>query len=256
MLRTKTGLKYFMMGDGPEAVICHPSLGLGRFLFYRLIPPLSRKWTVVAYDPRGVGENADFTPRLDDWVADVGDLMEELGKPTHLIGVSLGTWVMSRVAARWPERVRRVVLIGATVGFGQGAAAVEARRAELAQQGMEAFARSYARSTLTAWADPEIVEQLAQELATCRPEQYVRAMAEIYLTDNTAAFQGMKAETLLIVGTEDQRTPPAMADAASALIPHSFVRVIPNAGHLALMDQPVRIQELVEEFLSTGHIED
>ena len=65
MLRTKQGLKYFAMGDGPEAVVCHPSLGLGRFLFYRLVPPLSRRYRVVTYDPRGVGENAAFAPELD-----------------------------------------------------------------------------------------------------------------------------------------------------------------------------------------------
>ncbi|MCY0877483.1 MAG: alpha/beta hydrolase [Firmicutes bacterium] len=256
MLRTKKGLKYFRMGEGSEAVICHPSLGLGRFLFYRLIPPLSRRWTVIAYDPRGIGENAGFAPRLEDWVEDVHDLMDEVGKPAHLIGVSLGTWVMSRVAARWPDRVGRVVLIGATVGFPDGAAAIEARKQELSRQSMAEYARAYAQSTLTVWADPEIREQLVQDLATCQPDRYLQAMAEIYFTDNREAFQQMKAETLIIVGTDDRRTPPAMADEAAELIERSTVRVIPNAGHLALMDQPVRVEELVESFLLTGHIED
>jgi len=96
MERTNRGLKYFVLGDGPEALICHPSLGLGRFLFYRLIPPLSRQFTVISYDPRGIGDNAQLEPALDAWVDDVGDLMELMGKPAYLMGVSLGTWVMAR----------------------------------------------------------------------------------------------------------------------------------------------------------------
>ena len=256
MLHTEKGLKYLTLGDGPEAVICHPSLGLGRFLFYRLIPPLSRHYQVISYDPRGVGDNAKWEPRLDDWVEDVGDLMASVNKPCHLLGVSLGTWVMSRAALRWPERVGRLVLMGTALGFSGGLELVESRREEFLNQSMDEFALHYEESTLTRFVDVEVKDQLVQELRMQSVESYLKAMQEIYLVDNRETFQNLEAETLVIVGTKDDRTTPAMADEAAQAILHSSLCLVPNASHLALLDQPQRVQTLVETFLATGVVDD
>lgn len=256
MLRTKSGLKYFTMGNGPEGVIMHPSLGLGRFLFYRLIPVLSRTYSVYAYDPRGIGENRSLEPDLEAWVNDVGDLLEVANRPCHLIGVSLGTWVMSRAAVRWPEEVRRLILMGTSLGFDNGEEALSERRRQLEAAPMSEFAQTYAKTTLTEFADPEINEQLIEDLKNCDAQNYLKSMAAIYLTDNRQVMPRIECETLILVGARDLRTPPAMADAAAALIPDARVRVVPNAGHLLLLDQPARVQDLVFSFLTTGKIED
>lgn len=256
MLRTPSGLKYFLSGKGPQTVICHPSLGLGRFLFYRLIPPLSRQYTVITYDPRGIGENEALEPDLGAWVDDVGELMGIVTGPCHLMGVSLGTWVMSRAAVRWPERVAGLILMGTTPGFASGETMVQARREELGRVTMEQFARTYADGTLTEYADPEVKEQLFDDLKQRDAAKYLKAMAEIYLVDNRSAFAAIAAQTLIIAGAKDERTPPRMADEAGELIAHSTVRVLPNAGHLALLDQPERVQELVEAFLASREIDD
>ncbi|WP_207711750.1 alpha/beta fold hydrolase [Sulfobacillus harzensis] len=256
MERTPSGLKYFVTGDGPEAVICHPSLGLGRFLFYRLIPSLSRRYQVFAYDPRGIGENAAMDPNLADWVGDVGELLDIAARPVHLIGVSLGTWVMSRAAVRWPQRVARLVLMGTTPGFENGPQDIESRRTELSQLGMERFARQYAENTLAPSTPSEIRDQLTEDLKTADPNRYLAAMAAIYLVGNREIFPQVLNDTLIVVGSLDQRTSPDMADAAARLIPNSQVRVVPDAGHLALLDQPERIEDLVLEFLATGRLVD
>ena len=255
MLRTRSGLKYFTMGDGPEAVICHPSLGLGRFLFSRLLPPLSRHYRVVTYDPRGVGENAAREPDLDAWVEDVGDLLDEVDRPAYLIGVSLGTWVMARAAVRWPDRIRRLVLIGATPGFQDGETVVEQRRQELAAMSMDEFSRQYATNTLTRFADPEVKEQLVADMRTMDADNYLQAMAAIYLTSNRRVFQELAHETLFVVGSHDTRTSPRMADEAAKLAAKARVQVVPDAGHLALLDQPQRVQEMIEAFLAVGRVE-
>lgn len=258
MLRTDSGLKYFSVGGGTQAIICHPSLGLGRFLFYRMLPSLSRRYRVFTYDPRGIGENRALEPSLAAWVEDVGQLMEIANGPCHLIGVSLGTWVMSRAAVAWPDRVGRLVLMGTTRGFEDGAQQVEERRQALSEtpQAMEDFARRYVDSTLGDFVDRELKEQLVWEMQQQDPSLYLRAMAEIYLQSNSGVFPQIEAPTLIVVGTRDTRTSPADADAAANLIPNSLVRVVPDAGHLALLDQPRRIQDLVETFLATGELGD
>lgn len=256
VLRTASGLKYFEMGTGSETVIVHPSLGLGRFLFYRLIPPLSRRYRVVAFDPRGFGDNRLLDPDLNTWVSDVGELIAASAGVCHLIGVSLGTWVMSRAAVRWPDRIGRLVLMGTTPGFSDGAGAVQSRREELSQISMDDFALHYAESTLTRFADRDVLEQLVEDLKTAPPDNYLQAMAAIYLVDNREVFTQIAAQTLVIAGAWDSRTTPAQAEEATRLIPRGTLRVLPTAGHLALLDQPGRVQELVEAFLATGEIGD
>jgi 3-oxoadipate enol-lactonase len=256
--RTSEGIKYWVMGDGPEAVFCHPSLGLGRFLFHRLMPPLSRRYTVVTWDPRGIGDNAGYVPRLTDWVNDVVSMIDEVGKPAHLIGVSLGTWVMPRVALARPETVQKLVMIGATPGFAGGEEQVAARRQEIEQIGMAAFARQYAEGTLAPAADEDMRQKLADSLAECRPDAYLASMREIYLVDNRTIWPNVRQPTLFLVGSRDSRTPPAAAEALAELLPQGLaqVRVIPQAGHLALLDYPDRVYHLIEEFLSRGTLSD
>lgn len=257
MLHSGAGLKYLSLGNGPDAVVCHPSLGVGRFLFHRLQPILARHFTVITYDPRGIGDNADFTPSLDDWVNDVGDLMDASGCATvHLVGVSLGCWVMARAAAKWPERSGRMVLMGATVGFANGAQAVAERRADLQGRSMEEFARSYVDSTLMDTVEPEVKELLVAEMQLVDPAKYLAAMQAIYLQSNEEAFAQVPCQTLILAGTRDVRTPPKEADRVAEIIPHAQVRAIPKAGHLALLDQPTRVAEWVERFLLRGQTDD
>jgi 3-oxoadipate enol-lactonase len=256
VLRAASGLKYFESGKGPETIIFHPSLGLGRFLFYRMIAPLSRSFRVVAYDPRGFGDNQALEPNLEAWVSDVGELMASSSGPCHLIGVSLGTWVMSRAAVRWPERVGRLVLMGTTPGFADGAAAVAARREALRQTTMAEFAREYADSTLTRFAYAEVKDQLIEDLKRAGPDNYLEAMSAIYLADNRTVFTEIAAPTIVITGALDTRTPPSAGEQATRLIPHSTLRVVSNAGHLVLLDQPGRVEELVNAFIAGEEIDD
>lgn len=254
MERTSRGLKYRVTGQGEETIIFHPSLGMGRFLFYRLIPPLSRHFRVISYDPRGIGENRELAPLLEEWVQDVGDLVDMVSGPVHLVGVSLGTWVMARAARAWPERVAKLVLMGTTVGFSRGAEAVSERRDQLSQLSMPEFARLYVAQTFTPPIESEYEAQFLDELSAVSKEQYLASMEAIYLTDNRAVFSDLKVPTLILVGSRDERTTPQMADSVAALIEGSQVYVIPRAGHLALVEYPTRVEELIESFLLNGEL--
>lgn len=255
-MHTAAGLKFHIMGEGREMVLVHPSLGLGRWLFHRHIPVWSRDYTVVSWDPRGVADNRDRGPiSLDRWVQDVTDLIDLLGKPAHLVGVSMGTWVMSRAALLRPDKVRSLVLAGATLGFPDAEAALAARRAELAgdpslrpAERMRRFAERYAADTLTPYCQPEIRENLIAEMAADDPYRYLEAMAAFYGVSNRDVFPAVKPPTLVLVGSLDRRTPPAEAELVARVLPNAWMFVILRGGHLALLDQPGRFDEAVRQF--------
>ncbi|MDA8194094.1 MAG: alpha/beta hydrolase [Thermaerobacter sp.] len=247
-MRTASGVKYYVAGAGGTAILCHPSLGLGRFLFHRLGPLLAGEHTVVTWDPRGVGDQARREANLDGWVNDTLEIARAVGKPACLLGVSLGSWVVARAAVKEPEWVAGLILQGTTLGFREGASEVDKRKRQLAEQGMEVFARQYADTTLI--GDNDVLRNnLAWELSQVEPNRYVEAMAEIYTVSNREVFSQLKVRTLVMAGSMDRRTSPAEADKAAAAIPGARVAIVPRAGHLAALDQPNAVAEIVRRFL-------
>ncbi len=247
-MKAPNGLIYYRQGQGPSTLLLHPSLGLGRFLFHRLTPLLAPFFSVLTWDPRGIGDHREMGPSLDGWIEDVETLMGLADGPVHLLGVSLGTWVMGRVASRRPDQVASLVLVGSTLGFTQGGAEVQARREELARIGMQEFGRQYAETTLWSETQSEVRDNLALELAVVQPDVYLDSMQAIYTEENAEVFAKISCPTFVMVGAEDRRTTPTDADRVADTIPHSVVRVIPRAGHLAVLDQPQRVADLVDQF--------
>ena len=256
-MKTIRGITYHVFGEGDTVVLAHPSLGLGQFLFHRIRTQLSRHYTVVLWDPRGVGDNKEFYPTLDDWVGDAIDILRQTNKPAHLLGVSLGSWVMSRVATLNPDAlVRSLILIGASRGFDHAEEDIQSRRDQLENMTMQEFAHNYAETTLSTYALSEVKENLVLEMGQVDKEKYLQAMQAFYTVRNDEVFRQVNVPTLIMVGVEDARTPAAEADEVQHLIRGSEVKVLPRCQHLAVLDQPQRVIHECEYFWTHGRMAD
>lgn len=247
---TTTGLKIHVLGDGPEAVLCHASLGVGRFLFHQLIPVWARTYTVVSWDQRGVGENRGMAASLSGWVQDAEEILAMVGKPSHLVGISVGAAIMARLAVTTDPLIRSAVLVGAAMDDTAASLSTPSRGAALAA-GMEAMARQYVEDTLTPYVQRETHDNLIREMADQDPQQYLDTLEMVYAMDNRATFAAIAVPTLVVVGALDRKTPPAQADAIASCIPRSRTEVILRAGHLVPLDQPRRLERLCQEFWAT-----
>jgi 3-oxoadipate enol-lactonase len=121
---------------------------------------------------------------------------------------------------------------------------------------MAAFSASYAASAVTEYALPEVRENLAKELEEVDPEKYLQAMEAIYTVSNVDVYPKITVPTLVMVGAEDGRTPPADADQVCSLVPESEEKVLYRCGHLALLDQPERVAAECRHFWTYGHAAD
>ena len=78
---------------------------------------MAEHFTVLDYDHRGYGQSdrpAGQTYGLDLWVDDLAALLHVLGIPKiHVHGGSMGGFIATRFAARYPERVEKLVIGGA-----------------------------------------------------------------------------------------------------------------------------------------------
>ena len=68
-------------------------------------------------------------------------------------------------------------------------------------------------------------------------------------TDTTESLGQITIPTLILVGENDQITPPADSAAMKAKIPNAQLHVIPKAGHLSNLENPTEFNEHLVAFL-------
>lgn len=224
----------------------------------RGLPP---GWRVIAPDLRGFGGSTigepDDDPSMDDYAADVVDLLAELRIPSAVIGgCSMGGYAAMAVARLAVSLVRALILIDTRAGADtpEGRANRRSMLALVDREGPSGVAREMmpkllGRTTLAERPDVEpIVRRLVkgQSAAALKGGIY-RMMSR---PDSSAVIQGLAAPLLVVVGEEDALTPPEEARAMAALNPHAQLVLLPRSGHLPNLEQPQAFNEALSRFLS------
>ena len=69
--------------------------------------------------------------------------------------------------------------------------------------------------------------------------------------DIAQAIKGIKLPTLVVCGTEDKMTPPANSEALRDSIPGAKLALIPEAGHLVMMEDPEAFNKVIKTFVES-----
>ncbi len=107
-------LAYDLAGDGP-LVVCLPAMGELRSSYRHLVPLLvASGHRVACLDLRGHGDSDATFDRYDDeaLASDALALVDELGGSAYLVGNSMGAGAAVIAAARRPDAVLGLVLVG------------------------------------------------------------------------------------------------------------------------------------------------
>jgi 3-oxoadipate enol-lactonase len=102
----------------PETILMLHGNSENSGVWYAWVPTLARHYRTVRPDMRGFGQStpmpADFEWSLDVIVDDYISLMDSLGiEKFQLLAAKIGTTVARRFAARYPDRIKTLVLVGA-----------------------------------------------------------------------------------------------------------------------------------------------
>lgn len=110
-------LHYLEAGSGPPLVLVHGLGSNGMQDWGRLVAPLSRQFHVYAPDLPGYGESerpkdADYSIPMQ--VEAVRAFMDAVGiGRARVAGISMGGWIVSRLASEHPDRLARLVVVDA-----------------------------------------------------------------------------------------------------------------------------------------------
>ena len=244
-----TAVEVHAVEDGPAdapVVLLAGSLGSSLEMWDPQVAALSARFRVVRYDARGHGRSP-VPPGpyvIDDLVDDAVALLDRLGvERAHVVGLSLGGMTAMRLAAREPDRVDRIALLCTSAKFASPEPWAERARTVRAQ-GTAAIADAVVARWFTdrlREQSPALVERMRDMVASTPAEGYASCCAAIETMDLRADLGRISAPVLAIAGADDPATPPEHLAAIVDAVPGARLLVLPQAAHLANVEQSVAV---------------
>jgi pimeloyl-ACP methyl ester carboxylesterase len=243
-------------GEGP-LVLLVPGMGDLR-AGYRFLAPALRAagYRVACTDLRGHGESdATFSSYGDEETADdVAALISELGGPAVIVGNSMAAGSAVLAAARRPELVSGLVLVGPFVrNPATGAGRRVLLRVAMAPLWAAISWKSYLPKLYAGRKPADFGEYRDQVVASLRRPGYARAFSITTRTSHAAAearLADVTAPVLVVMGEQDPDFPDPRTEAdwiASAL--RAEVVMVPDAGHYPQSQRPDITTGAIQGFL-------
>jgi 3-oxoadipate enol-lactonase len=219
---------------------------------------LAERLRLVRYDHRGHGRSP-IPPgpyEIEDLGRDVLALLDALElERVSYCGLSIGGMVGMWLGANAPERIDRLVLICSSAHMTPASAWAE-RAAKVREAGtVEVVADAVVARWLTpeyAASHPELVAELRAMLVANDPEGYAACCGAIERMDLRDQLARITAPTLVISGAQDEAIPPEHQRLIAHAIPGARLETLDPAAHVAAVEQPARVNELIAAHLAGG----
>jgi 3-oxoadipate enol-lactonase len=243
--------------DGPEGaptVVLSNSLGSTPAMWDPQLPALVERLRVVRYDHRGHGRSPVPPGPYDlaDLGADVIALLDRLDlERVHWCGLSLGGMVGMWMAINAPQRIDRLVLCCTSARLGPPDMWAD-RAATVRAQGVDAVADAGIERWLSPGLmerEPEVAARIRAMLAATPAEGYASCCGVIERMDQVPQLGEIRAPTLVIAAEDDPATPPEHGELIAAGVPGARLEIVPGARHLATIEQPEAMTELIVSHL-------
>jgi 2-hydroxymuconate-semialdehyde hydrolase/2-hydroxy-6-oxo-octa-2,4-dienoate hydrolase len=252
---------YLGAGAGPPVIMLHGSgpgvSGTANWQYN--IPVLAERFRVLAPDLVGFGATerpTDIVYSLRSWTEHVWAFLDALGIETAaIVGNSLGGRIALQMATDHPERISRMVLMGAP-GVGmtltEGLAALRAY--EPSHDAMRDMLRNYFAVDPTLITDELVAIRYEASIADGAFETY-RAMffdpghkgSELGITEDEV--RAIATPTLLVHGREDKVVPVSVSVTMLGLLPNADLHVFSHCGHWTQIERADEFSALISDYL-------
>jgi pimeloyl-ACP methyl ester carboxylesterase len=264
MSRREPLLALEVAGAGKPLVLLH-GLATDRRIWRAVVPALARRRRVVSVDLPGFGASAPAGEAFElDEVAERiarGLAARRITTPFDLVGHSLGAGVATTLAAQRPGAIDRLVLV-APAGFNAMPDAISSVLAAGVDAALAAH-RWLVPLTDLAWgrrlllagtaADgasipPSVARQMVN--ASASAQRSAPALATITRSDLRPRLLDVRAPLGLIWGEKDRTVPASLAVALTLVRPDAEVVLLPDAGHVPMVECPDAFVAALERLLT------
>jgi pimeloyl-ACP methyl ester carboxylesterase len=253
-------LAYDDDGPGPVVVLLH-GFPLNRRMWSAQETSVGSIYRVIAPDLRGHGKSQapEGIYTIDEMADDVIQLLNalQIREPVVLGGLSMGGYVALSLILRYPGRFRALMLMDTRASADTPDAArlreelaLKVEASGKAGHVVEAmFPKLVSESTRK--HRPELLEPIRTAMEKTPARTLVGTLRGLATRpDRTADLPKIQVPTLVMVGAHDVITPPDEVRAMAEKIPGAKFLVIPDAGHLAPLENPNVADKAILDFLA------
>lgn len=270
-------IHYVIRGEGPACIVLTNSWGLNYKPLTRLFADLEDVFTLIYFDPRGMGESspvqADEDMSMKAVREDAIAVLDHLGlEEAYVMGWSNGAANTYMFAGEYPERVVAAIAL-------HGIEKTTTEDQEYMTEKAGDILQEYGQYMQT-MADPEISEEekesvhkalyakwfpmmLADREATLSAMEAIFEEAEFSYKhsafssaegqaglDATEALQKVEDPMLIIAGSHDM-LPVESSMRAANLVENSTFVVFEQSGHFAPIEEPAKFKETIIQFINS-----
>jgi pimeloyl-ACP methyl ester carboxylesterase len=225
----------------------HHSFDLNRPLF-------PRRFHVFAIDQRGHGDSSKpaccYTQA--DFANDIPAFMDAVGLArASLVGHSMGSFVVQKVALDFPERVNRLVLIGSAPTIAGNPVALELKAAvdTLTDPVDPEFVIAFQSSTFFRPVPQEYLDTTVEQSLKMPADVWQQALDGLLAEDHSASLDRIEAPTLILFGDRDIFVTAAEQAIMDSEIPDSTLITYPDTGHGTHAERPRWVTRDIRRFL-------
>jgi 3-oxoadipate enol-lactonase len=249
------------VGPGPVVVLIH-GFPFDRSMWSHQRSSVGSIYRLILPDLRGHGTSAapDGIYTVDEMADDVLELLDalQIEEPVVIGGLSMGGYVALSIAARHPERLKALMLINTRASADSPEAARV--REELARQ-VEAtgdtepvvaamLPKVFAKATFE--HHPELVARMHGRMARTPARAIVGTLRGLAIRpDRTGDLPGINVPTLVLAGQSDALIPLEESESMARHIPGARLVVVPEAGHMAPVENYHATDAAILEFLQS-----
>lgn len=248
---------YEVYGRGKPVILLHGWLGSWG-LWQETMAYLGQFYRTYALDFWGFGESGKKRESYDvqDFVSLVDQFMDKLGIQTApLVGHSMGGTVSLSVAIQYPQRVRKIVVVGSPITgsalslllklFGRKVPAY------VVYHNMWSFKLFYRALSPLYTSDRRWPQMMDRDLSSTTLESFLYSIASLRKTDLRGKLNQVKIPTMGMYGNRDIVVHPDQWKPLLEGIPHARIERFSNAGHFIMLDVPDLFRQTLKEFLDT-----
>ena len=250
-------MAYDEVGSGSPVVLLH-GYPFNRSMWHEQAEALKSTCRIITPDLRGHGDTTvtNDTVTMEEMARDVVALLDELGiERVSLAGLSMGGYVTLALYRRFPLRVRALILADTRpqADTAEARDTREDQARKILDKGMQSIADDFLKKVLTPATlseKPDAVARVREMILKTDPHGAAAALRGMAVRhDQTEFLEAIFVPTLILVGREDQLTPPEDAELMHREIRGSRLEIIEGAAHLSNIERPAEFTRAVNSFL-------
>ncbi len=233
--------------EGREGVLFIHGAGGGEYTWSCQKAFFEKRFNPIILELPGYGASeGEGEKEIGRYAEHVYSFLKALGlSKVFLVGHSMGGAITQTLALTHPEVLKGIILVGTGARLRVFPMILDGIRNDFAGTVPKVTEFAYSRKTPS-----EMIERGVTEMMRCRPEILYSDFLACDRFDIMNEVDKINLPTLIICGDEDQLTPVKYSQFLHHRIKGSKLEILPEAGHMVMMESPQVFNEKIGEFIS------